>query len=111
MLINLAKLVKHIIFNYFYIIILIILINSANIYTMQERFKSNTSLLLFFLKGSIKYFVLSIIFAMIASIFELINPKIIGFTIDSVIGNKQANLPLFITNIINNHGGIELLKN
>lgn len=78
---------------------------------MQDRFKSNTSLLLFFLKGSIKYFVLSIIFAMIASIFELINPKIIGFTIDSVIGNKQANLPLFITNIINNHGGIELLKN
>lgn len=77
---------------------------------MQERFKSNASLLIYFLKGSLKYFILSVFFAMLVSLFELLNPRIIGFTIDSVIGDKEVNLPFYLENILNNIGGVSVLK-
>lgn len=49
-----------------------------------------------FLKGSAHFFALSIISALLVSLFELICPKIISFTVDSVIGSVTPDLPVFI---------------
>ena len=58
----------------------------------MNEFKTKKSLLKYFLKGSKKYFLASILFASLSSVFDLLNPKIIQFTVDVVIGH--SNKPL-----------------
>lgn len=53
------------------------------------RFKSKKELIFYFLKGSKRYFGLAIIFACLLSVFEMVNPKIIGYTVDSIIGTQE----------------------
>ena len=60
---------------------------------MKKQFENNRQLILYFIKGSKTYFILAILFAAAASLFDLINPRIISFTVDSVIGSKKASLP------------------
>ena len=43
-----------------------------------------------FLRGSAGYFLACIVFSACTSILDLINPKIVGITVDSVIGTKEA---------------------
>ena len=74
----------------------------------KETFKTNTSLLFFFLRGSKKFFILAIFFAALVSILDLINPKIIGFTIDSVLGEEESNLPAFAVKLVNSLGDASL---
>lgn len=77
----------------------------------EERFPTGISLILYFLKGSKKYFVLSIIFACLVSLFDLINPKIINFVVDSIIDDEPFSLPSFINDWIRNGlGGREFLR-
>ncbi|MBQ9048673.1 MAG: ABC transporter ATP-binding protein [Solobacterium sp.] len=64
------------------------------------QFRTRLDMVLYFLRGSKRYFVLSVIFACLVSLFDLINPKIIGYTIDSVIGNVPAELPAFIQKLL-----------
>ncbi|HCJ14908.1 MAG TPA: ABC transporter ATP-binding protein, partial [Erysipelotrichaceae bacterium] len=70
----------------------------------------NRQLILYFIKGSKTYFILAILFAAAASLFDLINPRIISFTVDSVIGSKKASLPAFFNGFIQGVGGITYLK-
>ena len=66
--------------------------------------------MLFFMRGSKRYFFMSLIAAMLLSLFELINPKVIGFTVDSIIGDQAAALPAFISGPIEMVGGIVYLR-
>lgn len=76
----------------------------------KEKFPTNTSLVIHFLRGSKRYFFLAILFAMLVSLLDLVNPKIIEFTVDSILSNKSSTLPLVINNWIDSIGGIDYLK-
>lgn len=72
----------------------------------KEKFPTKLKLVLYFLQGSKKYFFLSIIFAILSSLFDLINPKIIGFTVDAIIGDAPKQLPVFLSSFLS----IDMLK-
>ncbi len=76
----------------------------------KESFASNTALLVRFLKGSKRYFVCCIISAIILSFFALVNPRIIGITVDSIVGNAEFDLPAFVVKFINSLGGRDFLR-
>lgn len=58
-----------------------------------KRFKNNFSLIRFFIKGSLLDFLISMLFAFLVSLFDMLNPRIIMFTVDSVIGGSETDLP------------------
>ena len=63
-----------------------------------------------FLSGSMHFFALCIVSSMLASLFELLVPKIISFTVDSVLGDTPAELPAFLGNIVASMGGTAYLR-
>lgn len=77
----------------------------------KKKFESKTELVLFFLKGSKRYFIGAIIFACLVSLLDMINPKIISYTVDSVLSDSTTALPTFIDHIIKELGGNAWLKN
>lgn len=76
----------------------------------KERFDSKFKLVMYFLEGSKRYFVLFIIFACLVSVLDLINPKIISFTVDTILGDGGAEVPAFVNSLIAGFGGIAWLK-
>ena len=76
----------------------------------KERFDSKFKLVMYFLDGSKRYFVLFIIFACLVSVLDLINPKIISFTVDTILGDGGAKVPVFVDKMIAGLGGIAWLK-
>ena len=77
----------------------------------KERFDSRLSMVMYFLKGSIGYFVLFIFFACLVSLVDLINPKIISYTVDTVLGDETGELPGVIDHMLASLGGEAWLKN
>ena len=77
----------------------------------KERFDSRLSMVMYFLKGSIGYFVLFIFFACLVSLLDLINPKIISYTVDTVLGDEAGELPGVIDHMLASLGGEAWLKN
>ena len=59
----------------------------------KEAFPTRVSLALYFMKGSWRYFLLSFVFACLVAVLDLANPKLIGYTVDSVIGHESSDLP------------------
>ncbi|MCQ2533149.1 MAG: ABC transporter ATP-binding protein/permease [Clostridia bacterium] len=57
----------------------------------------------FFLKGSKRYFALAIIFVFLQVIFDLVNPKIMGYTVDYIVGDTSQT-PKFILSFLNSLG-------
>lgn len=53
------------------------------------RFQTKSKMLLYFLKGTKLYFALGIIFTCVLSFVELINPKVIGYTVDGLIDDPE----------------------
>ena len=76
----------------------------------KERFDSRMSMVMYFLKGSMGYFVLFILFACLVSLLDLINPKIISYTVDTVLGDDPGTLPVLIENMLVPLGGAQWLK-
>ena len=74
------------------------------------RFENNTKMLLWFLRGSKRYFVFSAVSAALLGFVELINPRVVGFTVDSVIGSRPVRLPALPERILERAGGIPYLK-
>lgn len=74
------------------------------------RTYTKVGLLLEFLKGSLRFFVVSILSALCMTGLETLSPQIIRGTVDSVIGENQLNLPGFLMNIVNSLGGPEFLR-
>ena len=61
-------------------------------------------MLKFFLKGSKRYFALAVLFVVLQVIFELINPKMIGYTVDFIIG-EFSSIPGVVQDVIAALGG------
>ncbi len=83
---------------------------SSGKYSDSSSYRSRTSLLLCFLRGSKRYFVMGVICSMLISFFNLLNPRIIGYTIDHVLGDKEGNLPRIAEYAAELLGGISYLK-
>ena len=67
---------------------------------MNNVGKNRKTLLLYFLRGSKRYFIISVIFAMLVSVLDLINPKIISFAVDCVLSDKKQKVPEFAVNLL-----------
>ena len=67
-------------------------------------------LLLMFLNGSKRFFAVSIISSLILSAIDLVNPQIIRFTVDTVIGEEKSALPGFANRIVDLIGGVAVLR-
>ncbi|MBQ9328449.1 MAG: ABC transporter ATP-binding protein [Solobacterium sp.] len=76
----------------------------------NSRFETKTGTLIYFLNGSLKFFVCSIVFTLAVTLLDMINPRIISFTVDSLIGTDPAKLPGFVQNLIEAVGGMEFLR-
>ncbi len=76
----------------------------------KQKFDKRSKLLLFFLRGSKRYFILCMIFGALVALLDLINPRIIAYTVDAVIGEKESNVPAFLRAIIDNVGGDAFFK-
>ncbi len=76
----------------------------------EERFKSRSSLLFYFLKGNKHFFIFSMIAAALVALLDLTLPRIIAFTVDALLMDSDVSLPAFISTIINGVGGMEHLK-
>ncbi len=74
------------------------------------EFPTRASLLLYFLKGNKRYFARAVIFAALLALLDLVNPKIIEFTVDSVINDKVPELPRIVESIVNAVGGVGFLR-
>ena len=74
------------------------------------EFPTRASLLLYFLKGNKRYFARAVIFAALLALLDLVNPKIIEFTVDSVINDKVPELPGIVEYIVNAVGGVGFLR-
>lgn len=76
----------------------------------RKRFETKTQMVLFFLNGSKKYFLLAIISGCLVSFMDMINPRIIGFTVDSVLGDKVTELPAVLNKMLISVGGTAWIK-
>ena len=76
----------------------------------MQNYPTKANLILHFLSGSKRYFALSMLFAGLVSLLDMVNPKIISYTVDSVIGTKPAVLPGVVDRLIANVGGAGALR-
>ena len=70
-----------------------------------KRFKRQSSLIFYFLKGSRRFFVASMLFGAFVAILDLVNPRIIAYTVDAVIGEVEAGVPVFLQKLADTAGG------
>lgn len=75
----------------------------------KERI-SNSKMLASFMRGCVLLFIISIAASMIASLCELVIPKIISFTVDELLGGETVNHPAFVEKIISSAGGRAALR-
>lgn len=77
---------------------------------MKEDTKKKLSLIWRFLKGSKRFFLLSMLFTAAAALADMIIPQIVRCSIDTVIGGQPATLPSFLVGWIDAIGGFPYLK-
>ena len=67
-------------------------------------------MVLHFLRGSKRWFAAAIFSACVVSLLDLANPKIIGFTVDSVIDTGSTSVPSWLSAFVKAAGGIEGIR-
>lgn len=78
--------------------------------TQNTRFQSNKQMLLYFLRDSRHFFAISMVSACLLALFALVNPRVIGVTIDSVLGTEPFDLPAPFVRMIEGLGGRDFLR-
>ena len=71
---------------------------------------TKVSLVLTFLQGNIRYFIISILSAMVVTGLDMISPQLIRTTVDSVLGSEPLELPLFLMEQLERIGGVAYLR-
>ena len=71
---------------------------------------TKVSLILDFLRGSIKYFVISILSALCVTGLDMLSPQLIRTTVDGILGDNELKLPEFLMNWIASVGGVSYLR-
>ena len=78
---------------------------------INQNSRGKIRLLLQFLRGSKRYFALSILVALVTSLAETVNPQIVRAAVDCAVGADTLNLPTFAMEKIEALGGISWLRN
>ena len=71
---------------------------------------TRTRLVLIFLRGSKRWFALAALFTSLVSLLELLNPQIIRFTVDSVLGGKEPDSGGLLAILPELMGGTEFIR-
>ena len=75
-----------------------------------EPYPTHLSLLLRLVRGSKRFFAAGIVFACLTSLLDLLNPRIIAFAVDSVLGSAAPDLPAPLLAVLERIGGIGALR-
>ena len=75
------------------------------------NFMKNFRLLMQFLHGDGRKYIIAILSVLLMTIFSAISPLVIKITIDSIIGDEPLNLPQRLYSLIQQKGGIEYIRN
>ena len=70
----------------------------------KKKYESRWDMVMYFLQGSKRYFGLSIVFVLFLVLFELINPKILGYIVDLIIGDLES-IPDLVMKLVDKLGG------
>ena len=76
----------------------------------QSKFNTNRELLLYFLRGSKRYFITSVVCISLVNLLTLIIPRVISYVVDTLITGKETELPKFVADFIENMGGAIYLR-
>ena len=76
----------------------------------KQRFPTNRSLILYFLRGSVFYFVTGAVCACLVALFDLVIPRMIQYTVDAVIGGDLSSVPGWAAGLIGRLGGAAYLR-
>ena len=71
--------------------------------------KQKLALLWRFLKGSKRFFAVSILCAGITALADMLQPQIIRAAVDCALGGKEGDFPPFVMNLVNRVGGFAYL--
>ena len=71
--------------------------------------KQKLALLWRFLKGSKRFFAVSILCAGITALADVIQPQIIRAAVDNALGGKEADFPPFVMQLVDRIGGFAYL--
>lgn len=71
----------------------------------DSKFKTNRELVWHFLRGSKAYFIIAIVCISLMNLLALIVPRVISYTVDTLITGKESDLPAFIVDAIESIGG------
>ncbi|MFI3214640.1 MAG: ABC transporter ATP-binding protein [Eubacteriales bacterium] len=61
-------------------------------------------------RGSMRYFLMAMVFITLGSFFNFLSPKLIGVTVDSIIGEDPFELPQLVVDFIECLGGREYFR-
>ena len=76
----------------------------------DSKFKTNRELVWHFLRGSKAYFIIAIVCISLMNLLALIVPRVISYTVDTLITGKESDLPAFIVDAIESIGGPAYIK-
>ena len=71
--------------------------------------KQTIALLWRFLKGSKRYFLMTILAAGITALADMVQPQIIRAAVDCALGGKEGDFPAFVMDLVNRMGGFAYL--
>ena len=76
----------------------------------DSKFKTNRELVWHFLRGSKAYFIIAIVCISLMNLLALIVPRVISYTVDTLITGKESDLPAFIVDAIESIGGSAYIR-
>lgn len=88
----------------------VILVNMRNREKTEKSFENRLSLLQFFLQGSVCLFVSAMIAASAVSFADMLLPRIMTFTVDSVIGDLEPRLSPYFLGLLERAGGAGIFR-
>ena len=71
--------------------------------------RENLSLLWQFLRGSKRYFLVTVLAACITALADMLQPQIIRAAVDCALGGKEGNFPAFVMDAVDSIGGFRYL--
>lgn len=77
---------------------------------MKKDFNTRASMILYFVRGSKRYYIMAIVFAGLCVLLDMINPKIIQYTVDTVLNGMDSTLPQFMDDYIQTIGGTDFIR-
>ena len=76
----------------------------------MKKKNSKGELILNFLVGSKRFFIMAIIASLAVTVVDMVIPQLVRYTVDTLIGGEKSGLPDFANKLIDRIGGPDYLK-